>query len=134
MPIQTLPIQTLPILGWHAADILASAMLAPRRPVPEISITFDPATRCYGFSTRLPGMRPHWMIDTFTSLEDVMRWSIRGGNACGSCPPSRVEIYSLSNWYKLSVRSIHAMDVNGKLVAHTVEIGAATAAKQTAKH
>src|ERR1700674_646275 len=74
MPIQTLPIQTLPILGWHAADILASAMLAPRRPVPEISITFDPATRCYGFSTRLPGMRPHWMIDTFTSLEDVMRW------------------------------------------------------------
>jgi hypothetical protein len=43
-------------------------------PVPEISITFDPATRCYGFSTRLPGMRPHWMIDTFTSLEDVMRW------------------------------------------------------------
>ena len=42
--------------------------------IPEISITFDPATRCYGFSTRLPGMRPHWMIDTFTSLEDVMRW------------------------------------------------------------
>ena len=39
------------------------------------------------------------------------------------CPPSRVEIYSLSNWYKLSVRSIHAMDVNGKLVAHTVEGG-----------
>jgi hypothetical protein len=30
--------------------------------------------KCYGFSTRLPGMRPHWMIDTFTSLEDVMRW------------------------------------------------------------
>jgi hypothetical protein len=30
--------------------------------------------RCYGFSTRLPGVRPHWMIDTFTSLEDVMRW------------------------------------------------------------
>ena len=49
------------------------------------------------------------------------------------CPPSRVEIYSLSNWYKLSVRSIHAMDVNEKLVAHTVDIGAATAAKQTAK-
>src|SRR5438874_1526880 len=37
-------------------------------------ITFDPATRCYGFSTRLPGLRPHWTIDTFTSLEDVMRW------------------------------------------------------------
>jgi hypothetical protein len=49
-------------------------MLAQHGPVPEISITFDPATRCYGFSTRLPGMRPHWMIDTFTSLEDVMRW------------------------------------------------------------
>ena len=48
--------------------------------------------------------------------------------------PLRTELYSLSNWYKLSVRSIHAMDVNGKLVAHTVEIGAATAAKQTAKH
>jgi hypothetical protein len=31
-------------------------------------------TRCYGFSIRLPGMRPHWMIDTFTSLEDVLRW------------------------------------------------------------
>jgi hypothetical protein len=49
-------------------------MLAQHGPVPEISITFDPATRCYGFSTRLPGMRPHWTIDTFASLEDVMRW------------------------------------------------------------
>jgi hypothetical protein len=49
-------------------------MLAQHGPVPEISITFNPATRCYGFSTRLPGMRPHWTIDTFTSLEDVMRW------------------------------------------------------------
>ena len=29
---------------------------------------------------------------------------------------------------------IHAGEVNEKLVAHTVEIGAATAAKQTAKH
>jgi hypothetical protein len=29
---------------------------------------------------------------------------------------------------------IHAAEVNEKLVAHTVEIGAATAAKQTAKH
>ena len=35
-------------------------------------ITFDPETRCYGFSTRLPGMRPHWVIDTFDSLEAVM--------------------------------------------------------------
>ena len=49
-------------------------MLDQHGPVPEISITFDPATRCYGFSTRLPGLRPHWTIDTFTSLEDVMRW------------------------------------------------------------
>ena len=50
-------------------------MLVQHGPVPEISITFDPATRCYGFSTRLPGMRPHWKIDTFASLEDVMRWT-----------------------------------------------------------
>jgi len=49
-------------------------MLAQHGPVPEISITFDPFTRCYGFSTRLPGLHPHWVIDTFTSLEDVMRW------------------------------------------------------------
>ena len=49
-------------------------MLAQYGPVPEISITFDPAARCYGFSTRLPSLRPHWTIDTFTSLEDVMRW------------------------------------------------------------
>ena len=49
-------------------------MLVQYGPVPEISITFDPATRCYGFSTRLPGVRPHWAIDTFASLEDVMRW------------------------------------------------------------
>jgi hypothetical protein len=49
-------------------------MLVQHGPVPEISITFDPATLCYGFSTRLPGMRPQWMIDTFASLEDVMRW------------------------------------------------------------
>lgn len=49
-------------------------MLAQHGPVPEISITFDPTTQCYGFSTRLPGMRPHWIIDTFTSLDDVMRW------------------------------------------------------------
>lgn len=49
-------------------------MLAQHGPVPEISITFDPVTQCYGFSTRLPGLRPHWAIDTFTSLEDVMRW------------------------------------------------------------
>jgi hypothetical protein len=66
--------QHIPPAVPRAADILASAMLAQHGPVPEISITFDPATRCYGFSTRLPGMRPHWMIDTFTSLEDVMRW------------------------------------------------------------
>jgi hypothetical protein len=51
-------------------------MLAQHGPVPEISITFDPATRCYGFSTRLPGMRPHWTIDTFLSLEDVMRGQV----------------------------------------------------------
>lgn len=50
-------------------------MLAQYGPVPEISITFDPATRCYGFSTRLPGMRPHWAIDTFESLEAVMHWA-----------------------------------------------------------
>ena len=43
-------------------------------PMPEISINFDPATRCYGFSVRLPGIRPHWIIDTFASLEDVTRW------------------------------------------------------------
>src|SRR5258707_10304743 len=63
-----------PAIPWAAA-ILASAMLAQHGPVPEISITFDPATRCYGFSTRLPGMHPHWEIDTFASLEDVMRWA-----------------------------------------------------------
>jgi hypothetical protein len=50
-------------------------MLAQHGPVPEISITFDPAARCYGFSVRLPGMRPHPAIDTFESLEDVMRWA-----------------------------------------------------------
>jgi hypothetical protein len=49
--------------------------LAAFRVLLQISITFDPATRCYGFSTRLPGLLPHWTIDTFTSLfEDVMRW------------------------------------------------------------
>jgi hypothetical protein len=66
--------QHIPPAIPRAADILASAMLAQHGPVPEISITFDPATRSYGFSTRRPGMRPHWMIDTFASLEDVMRW------------------------------------------------------------
>ena len=50
-------------------------MLAQHGPVPEISITFDPETRCYGFSTRLPGMRPHWTIDPFESLGAVMRWA-----------------------------------------------------------
>ena len=50
-------------------------MLAQDGPVHEISITFDPGTRCYGFSTRLPGMRPQWAIDTFESLDDVMRWA-----------------------------------------------------------
>ena len=50
------------------------SMLSQHGPVPEISITFDPGTRCYGFSTRLPGMRPHWVIDTFESLETVMLW------------------------------------------------------------
>ena len=49
-------------------------MLTQHGPVPEISITFDPTAQAYGFSTRLPGLRPHWTIDTFTSLEDVMRW------------------------------------------------------------
>ena len=44
-------------------------MLVQHGPVPEISITFDPETRCYGFSTRLPGMHPHWVINTFESLE-----------------------------------------------------------------
>ncbi len=48
-------------------------MLAQHGPVPEISITFNPATQCYGFSTRLPGMRPHWMIDTFKILIHI--WS-----------------------------------------------------------
>jgi len=50
-------------------------MLVQYGPTPEISITYDPATRCYGFSTRLPGMRPHWTIDTFESLQAVMRWA-----------------------------------------------------------
>jgi hypothetical protein len=49
-------------------------MLAQHGPIPEISITFDPATRCYGFSTRLPRMRPHWTITSFRSMEDVMLW------------------------------------------------------------
>jgi hypothetical protein len=49
-------------------------MLVQRGPVPEISITFDPAIRCYGFYTRLPGMRPHWVIDSFRSMEEVMLW------------------------------------------------------------
>jgi hypothetical protein len=50
-------------------------MLAQHGPVPEISITYDPATHCYGFSARLPGMRPHWVIDTFRSIEEVMLWA-----------------------------------------------------------
>ena len=49
-------------------------MLAQHGPVPEISITFDPAKRCYGFPTRLPGMPPHWKITTFRSIEEVMLW------------------------------------------------------------
>jgi hypothetical protein len=59
-------------------------MLAQHGPVPEISTTFDPATRCYGFSTRLPGMRPHWMIDTFTSLEDALGRSVAGAHVGGA--------------------------------------------------
>jgi hypothetical protein len=49
-------------------------MLVQHGPTPEISITFDPSTLSYGFSTRLPSLRPHWTIDTFASLEEVMRW------------------------------------------------------------
>jgi hypothetical protein len=51
-------------------------MFAQHGPVPEIFITFDPAMRCYGLSTRLPGMRPQWMIDTFlTEVEAGTAWS-----------------------------------------------------------
>jgi hypothetical protein len=87
-----------PAISW-AADILASAMLAQHGPVPEISVTFDPAMRCYGFSTRLPGMRPHWMIDTFTSLEDVMRgvdpWRERVWEEPGDADESRILVSRL---------------------------------------
>jgi hypothetical protein len=42
--------------------------------IPEITIFYNPATGCYGFSTRFPGQRVHHMIDTFKSVQDVFGW------------------------------------------------------------
>jgi hypothetical protein len=42
--------------------------------IPETTIFYDPATRCYGFSTRFPGSHVHHTIDTFKSVENVLGW------------------------------------------------------------
>jgi len=42
--------------------------------IPETTIFYDAATGCYGFSTRFPSESPHHMIDTFDSVEAVLRW------------------------------------------------------------
>ena len=51
--------------------------------IPETTIFYDPATGCYGFSTRFPGHRPHHVIDTFRSVVDVFGW----------CDPHRERIW-----------------------------------------
>ena len=51
--------------------------------IPETTIFYEPATGCYGFSTRFPAQPPHHTIDTFNSVEDVLRW----------CDPHRERIW-----------------------------------------
>jgi hypothetical protein len=40
--------------------------------IPETTIFYDPATGCYGFSTRFPGRHSHQTIATFSSVEDAL--------------------------------------------------------------
>jgi len=51
--------------------------------IPETDIFYNPANDCYGFSTRFPGQPPHHTIDTFNSVEEVLRW----------CDPHRERIW-----------------------------------------
>lgn len=44
-------------------------------PVPIAKITFDPQTRCYGFAFHFEGRPVHHRIDSFETLEQVMRWA-----------------------------------------------------------
>lgn len=51
--------------------------------IPETVIFYDSAAGHYGFSTRFPGQPPHHSINTFDSIEDVLRW----------CDPHREHIW-----------------------------------------
>ena len=51
--------------------------------IPETTIFYSPETGCYGFSTRFPSQSPHHIIDTFNSVEEVLRW----------CDPHREHIW-----------------------------------------
>ena len=43
--------------------------------VPIGKITFNPETRCYGFTFNFPGRRVHWEIETMESVKDALRWA-----------------------------------------------------------
>jgi hypothetical protein len=51
--------------------------------IPETTIFYDPATGCYGFATRFPGRHVHHTLNTFNSVESVLRW----------CDPHREHIW-----------------------------------------
>ena len=51
--------------------------------IPEITVLYDPATGCCGFSTRFPGRPPHHSIAMFNSFEEVLAW----------CDPHRERIW-----------------------------------------
>jgi hypothetical protein len=58
--------------------------------IPETTIFYDPATGHYGFSTRFPGQHPHHMINTFDSVDAVLRW----------CDPHRECIWEEASGFK----------------------------------
>ena len=43
-------------------------------PVPQAAITFDAETGCCGFSVWMPGKRPHYVMDTFTTEDAARNW------------------------------------------------------------
>ena len=51
--------------------------------IPETTIFYDPASGCYGFSTRFPGRHPHHSIATFDTVDQVLAW----------CDPHRERIW-----------------------------------------
>ena len=66
--------------------------------IPETTIFYDPATGCYGFSTRFPGRHLHHSIATFNSIEEALAW----------CDPHRESIWeeaSDADETKLSYRA-----------------------------